>query len=128
MSNKNWKFRDWNGNMTEAQSGNTQYEVPKNVMHTSLSCGIFKFGSVDMDVNKKDNSPINKLTMTPYMYISVNGNEQNKLLEVWPSSSALEKAQPLVEYIGNESGAVLSPLTARRLTTSCSVARCSYSQ
>ena len=109
MSNKNWKFRDWNGNMTEAQSGNTQYEVPKNVMHNPLSCGIFKFGSVDMDVNKKDNSPINKLTMTPYMYISVNGNEQNKLLEVWPSSSALEKAQPLVEYIGNESGAVLSP-------------------
>lgn len=116
MTNKHWKFYLPTGKVLvdtlAEQSGEkfiNQWKIAKYMKENALTPYIFRFGSVDKKAKTTDNSPTSKITMDDYLYISVNGNEIDYEDRHAPTDMLLEKAQPLIEYIGNNSGGVFSP-------------------
>lgn len=116
MQNKNWKFY-YNGttDVDDYLEYNNkryinQWKMPKFVFEHPLTPYIFKFGSVDRQSKATDNSPISKVEMKPYLFVSVNGNEIDEETYQMPNDAAIESAQTMIEYVGNNSGGVFSPV------------------
>ena len=116
MKNINWNFYLPSGktlvDTIAEQNGDryiNQWKIAKYLKEHALTPYIFRLGCVERQVKAKDNSPISKISMSNYMYISVNGSELDGEDTAKPTVTELEDAQPLIEYIGNNSGGVFSP-------------------
>lgn len=117
MINKNWLLHPNNGQGDSTdlyeQDANgvyyNQWKVAKNVYDNRLTPCIFQLGSVERDAKQADNSPIGKVSMTPYFYISVNGNKDDDPLTCEPTSLELENHSPMIEYLGGGAGSTYSP-------------------
>ena len=68
-----------------------------------------RFGVVDKGTNPSDNSPVSVIETKDYLYISVNGNEVDTDEGSEPGSSAIEASMPIVEFVKNTGGVLLSP-------------------
>lgn len=78
---------------------------------------ICKLGSVEKSSSATDNSPTSKIDMNNYLYISINGNENDTENGQGPSETDIYNATHdsngnavgLLEFVGNSTGATLSP-------------------
>lgn len=91
-----------------------QWKVAQGLQQNDLRPGIFRFGSVERNPEATDNAPINKISLSPYLYISVNGNEVHTENGHSPSDSQLQSRyeqtpHQMIEYVGNTSGGSFSP-------------------
>ena len=116
MTNPLWKLNTPEGNtiedLCEQDSAGTyinQWKIPKYLREHSCTPAIIRMGSFDITGGEvKDNSPISKIDMTDYLFISVNGNEDDTENGHNPSDSTLQNASPIIEYTG-KTGGVFSP-------------------
>ena len=76
MLSKNWKVYIDGANTIDTiyqkDSSGVYYRpwyVAKYVFDHALTPGIFKFGKVERTAKAKDNSPVSKIDMTPYLFI-----------------------------------------------------------
>lgn len=116
MKNINWNFYLPSGKTlvdtiveTDGDKYINQWKIAKYLKEHAFTPYIFRLGSVEKKVDLKDNSPISKISMDNYMYISINGNELDGEDTVSPTENEISDAQPLIEYVGNQSGGVYSP-------------------
>lgn len=115
MNNKNWRFYYDGNNLVDTlaeKNGNTyinQWKIPYFLRNHQLVPYIFKFGSVKHKPSATDDKPISKIKMDNYLYISVNGNEFDKEDTHSPTDTTIANSQPMIEYIGNNSGGIYSP-------------------
>lgn len=114
--NKKWQMHPNNGTGditdTYIKSGNTyvkQWEVPRYVYNNRLTPSLFKFGKVERPTSAMDNEPTGKVSMSNYLYISVNGNMLNDNTTSEPTVAELQEHAPMIEYTGGASGAAYSP-------------------
>lgn len=116
MRNVNWNFYLPSGTTlvdtiaeTDGSKYVNQWKIAKYVKEHQLTPYIFRLGYVERKAKANDNSPTSKISMDNYMYISVNGNETDAENTQSPSDTSLSNSQPLIEYVGNNSGGVFSP-------------------
>ena len=116
MNNPNWKcYINGNKTLVEtlAETDGTKYinqwKIAKYLKEHSCVPYIFNLGSVEHNASATDNAPVSRISMTPYLYISVNGNEDDAELTHEPSDNTINQMQPILEYVGNLSGGTLSP-------------------
>ncbi len=114
--NKKWQMHPNNGTGditdTYIKSGNNyvkQWEVPRYVYNNRLTPSLFKFGKVERPTSAMDNEPTGKVSMSNYLYISVNGNMVNDNTTSEPTVTELQEHAPMIEYTGGASGAAYSP-------------------
>ncbi len=116
MTTKNWRFY-YDGvhvvDQLAEKSGSTyinQWKIAKYLKDNPCVPYIFKFGSVEhKNGGSADNSPISKVSMTPYLYISINGNENSAENNHLPSDATIQQHSGMCEFIGNNAGGVFSP-------------------
>lgn len=115
--NSNWSFQTPSGKditsiyHKDAQ-GKYDYmcQIPLYLKQNQCTPSLFKMGSVERKSHKDDNSPqTSKVDMDTYLFISINGNENDTESGHSPSDSTLEACAPLITYIGGNSGGVYSP-------------------
>lgn len=115
MSNPKWKFYTSNGIIDEQfeKEGNeyvNQYKIPKYLKDNQVTTAILRMGNVETKGgNITDNSPISKINTNDYLFISVNGNENDTEANHSPSNATLQARSPIIEYIGDNNGGVFSP-------------------
>ena len=116
MESKNWKMKlldkqpltsiyDKENNLYV-----NQWKIPKYIFDNSLTPCLISMGSVEKGSKATDNSVVNKIDMTNYLVISVNGNEKSNPLQSFPNEGILEHFAGSIEYVGKSSGAVFSPV------------------
>ena len=115
MRNPNWQFHTNNGSgdisdQFEQSNGVyiNQWKIPKYVKDNRLTPAIIKMGSVERKAKVTDDSPIAKVSMSDYLFVSVNGNEVDDNTNSVPTPTELENHAPIIEYIGSNAG-VYSP-------------------
>lgn len=116
MTNPTWKLNTPEGDLVEDlceqdQDGVyiNQWKIPKYLREHSCTPAIIRMGNYEIKGgNITDNSPISKVDMKDYLFISVNGNEDDGENTHSPSDSTLQNAAPIIEYLGN-AGGVFSP-------------------
>ena len=116
MTNPDWKLYTPSGDLVDDLCEQdedgvyiNQWKIPKYLREHSCTPAILRMGNYEIKGGEvKDNSPINKIDMTDYLFISVNGNEDSGENTHYPSDSYLENAAPILEYRGN-AGGIFSP-------------------
>lgn len=115
MRNPNWQFHTNNGSgdisdQFEQSNGVyiNQWKIPKYVKDNRLTPAIIKMGSVERKAKVTDDSPISKVNMSDYLFVSVNGNEIDDNTNSVPTPTELQNHAPIIEYIGGNAG-VYSP-------------------
>ena len=117
MDNNNWKLYLDNGttevNTIYEKDANgvyiNQHKVPRYLLQHQLTPAIFRMGSVERKTQTDDNSPINKIDTKDYLYISVNGNENDINGYQSPTDTTIQNHSGMIEYVGNSSG-LFSPV------------------
>lgn len=115
MTNPNWKLNTDNGvidDLFESDSNGyiNQWKIPKYLKENSCTPALLRMGSVEIKGGAtNDNSPISKVDLKDYLYISINGNETSTENGHLPSDNTLRDKAPLIEYVSNNSGGVFSP-------------------
>lgn len=114
MYNKNWNFITPNGDITDlCEFSNNMYvnqwKLPKYLKDNQLIPCLFKMGSIEKKSDTTDNSPTSKIDMDSYLFISINGNEDDSEENHSPSDQTIQDRSGMIEYIGNSSGGVFSP-------------------
>lgn len=119
--NKNWKFytydkttnerSDVNDLLEQDRYGNyiNQYELTQKIFDNPCSAIMLKFGSEEKNMYVTDNSIQNTMTMTPYLCISINGNQDDTIEGHEPKNDKLSGATPLCEYTSPQAGGNYSP-------------------
>lgn len=123
--NTHWKFY-CNGQNVAAHytAGTNQHTVP-NLLRRNLGAALMAWGKNSKEMDKEDNSPVNKLDMETCLVMSVNGNISTnetgtagsgttypslvKEYKNYPDESDVLSAIPYAEYTGKVSGGVFSP-------------------
>ena len=117
MDNPNWKLYIDNG-QTELKTlyqkdangvYKNQHLIPKYLKEHQLVPAILRMGSVEKKSSVQDNSPINKIDMSDYLYISVNGNEVSTEGSQSPSDTDIYNHKGMIEYTSNTGGLIFSP-------------------
>lgn len=117
MRNPNWLFHRDNGDgdisdIFEQSNGTfiNQWKIPHNLSWDGnrLWSAILNMGSVERDAKVTDNEPIAKVSMTNYLYISINGNGVDDDTNAEPTVTELQSHSPIIEYLGGNGG-VYSP-------------------
>lgn len=116
IHNKKWLMHTNNGtgDITDVytKSGNNyinQWNVAKYVKDNRLTPSLFKFGKIEKDAQNIDNEPKGKVSMSNYLYISVNGNDTDDYNSSLPSITEIQNHSPMIEYISGSSGGTYSP-------------------
>lgn len=117
MDNNNWKLYLDNGTtevstIYEKDTNGVyinQHKVPRYLLQHQLTPAIFRMGSVERKTQTDDNSPINKIDTKDYLYISVNGNENDTENSQSPTNTTIQNHSGMIEYVGNSSG-LFSPV------------------
>ena len=118
INNNKWRFHTSGGtgditSIYEQDSNGiykNQWKVPQYMYNNRLVPSLLKWGSVEKDGRNLDNEPTGKVSMTNYLYIPVNGNNDDTQNGAIPTPLQLEQHSPMIEYIGNNSGATYSPV------------------
>ncbi len=113
MSNSQWKFPikgDTTKDIVETycSKGMYQHVVPDWLGVNAGAC-IMAMGSVKTSTANDDNSPVNKVNMTNYLVMSVNGNEKDSDSETYPQATDIMSHIPYAVYTGNTAGGAFSP-------------------
>ena len=112
MDNAEWTFPDKGKGslMATYGEGNANQERLPNVLSGQPGAAIIAFGKVERKTDGKDNSPVSKVEMTNCLFLSVNGNGEDKDdSKAYPNESSLKGSIPYAEYNGNTTGGVFSP-------------------
>lgn len=116
INNKKWKIHPNNGtgDITDIYTQQDgvyidQWNVAKYVKDNRLTPAMFKMGSVERKTSAMDNAPTGKVSMSNYLYISVNGNMNDSNTDALPNPQQLEDHAPMLEYTGTQSGSTYSP-------------------
>lgn len=116
MKNINWNFYLPSGKTlvdtiveTDGDKYINQWKIAKYLKEHALTPYIFRLGCVERKPKATDNAPTSKISMDNYMFISINGNELDGENTVSPTITQLLISQPLIEYVGSQSGGVFSP-------------------
>lgn len=112
MDNAEWTFPDKGKGslMATYGEGNASQERLPNVLSGQLGAALIAFGKVERKTDGKDNSPVSKVEMTNCLFLSVNGNGEDKDdSKAYPNESSLKGSIPYAEYNGNTTGGVFSP-------------------
>ena len=88
---------------------NTNQQSLPNLMHTKPCAAIVSFGKVETKADKKDNSPVSKISMTNYLVVSVNGNGSDDQQGTYPTEDSLKASIPCAVYNGSTGGGIYSP-------------------
>lgn len=113
----NWSFqtpdkKDITSIYSTDSNGKYDYmcQIPLYLKNHQCTPCIFKMGSVERKAQKSDNSPqTSKVDMDTYLFISVNGNENDTESGHSPSDETLQACSPIITYVGGNSGGVYSP-------------------
>lgn len=113
MRNRQWTFPMGEHEATDildffCNDGTWQNKLP-DWLGGNLGACIMAVGSVKKHTANSDNSPISKVSMTNYLVVTVNGNENNDESKTYPSSAEIQKHMPCAVYNGNSAGGVFSP-------------------
>lgn len=115
MFNTKWKFHIANGqgDLTDIYEKNGEtainaYKVAKYVKDHTHTAGIFAIGSNKTDAAISDDAPKGKLSLSNFMIISINGNN-DITNNPYPTATELQANTPLIEYVGDSGGLTLSP-------------------
>lgn len=112
MDNAEWTFPDRGKGslMATYGEGNASQERLPNVLSGQPGAALIAFGKVERKTDGKDNSPVSKVEMTNCLFLSVNGNGEDKDDgKAYPNESSLKGSIPYAEYNGNTTGGVFSP-------------------
>ena len=116
LESKNWKLYTSNGEqktLYEQDSNGVyykQYKISERLKQNYIEPAILSMGSVERQAGLvTDDSPITKLSMSNYIYISLNGNESRDESTYMPNDSIIQSRSPIAEYLGANSGGVFSP-------------------
>ena len=119
--NKNWKFYTYDRTTNERTNVNdllqqddegnyiNQYELTQKIYNNPCSAIMMKFGSDEKDMYVTDNSVPNAMEMTPYLCITINGNQDDTIAGHQPDEAKLSGATPLCEYTSPQAGGNFSP-------------------
>lgn len=116
MNNPNWKCYYDGENLVDtlAESDGTRYinqwKIARYLKQHQCVPYIFNLGCVEHNASATDNSPVSKISMSPYLYISINGNEIDEENSQSPSDTTIHNHQPMLEYVANNSGGSFSPV------------------
>lgn len=110
--NTDWLFGAKNGDFADSCETKTNQQLLPNKLRSGMGAAIISFGSVEIKVNKEDNSPTSKVDMSDYLVISVNGNGDDGETTSYPQPSDIENVIPVAVYNGNKSGGTYSPSDA----------------
>lgn len=88
---------------------NADQQALPNLMHTKPCAAIVSFGKVETKADKKDNSPVSKISMTNYLAVSVNGNGSDDLQGTYPTEDSLRASIPCAVYNCSTGGGIYSP-------------------
>lgn len=105
---RSWQFggEGWMSGLTE---GKRYQECLPNAMAEGIHAALVAFGKVEQKEDKKDNSLVNRIDMTRYLAVSVNGNGDDTENGSYPQGSDLLAASPVATYTGRLTGGVYSP-------------------
>lgn len=117
MQNPNWKMNIGSGltidDLCEQDEDGTyinQWKIPQYLRLNSCTPAIMRLGNYEKKGGEiTDNSLINKIDMTDYLCISINGNETSNEQTHYPSDELLRDKAPIIEYVGSNGGALYSP-------------------
>lgn len=112
MNNPAWSFPEpgTGVNLLDKYTGdNTSQERLPNLLAEKQAAAILSLGSVRTSADKKDNSPVSKMEMKPYLVVSVNGNGDDTEAGAYPTEATLSDNAPRAVYTGNTTGGVFSP-------------------
>lgn len=107
----NWKLKNADKMYTKNEQGEyiEQQNTATYLKVHSLTPAMFRIGSIKKAEDKEDNKLISKIPTTDYLYISINGNENDTVEGHFPSDKFLRDNAGIIEYTG-KSGGVFSPV------------------
>lgn len=116
MLNSNWKFNISSSSLIQdiypkKSTGDyyKQWYVGKYLGANNITSSIFSMGNVDYKKGiGSDDSP-GKIDMSNYLYISLNGNEDDSENGHVPTDAQIQSHSPLIEYTGQNQAISLSP-------------------
>jgi hypothetical protein len=112
MDNPEWTFTDkGTGSLIEqyAQGNKNQERLP-GVLAQQPGAAIIAFGKVERKTDGKDNAPVSRVEMTNCLFLSVNGNGEDKdESKAYPNETSIKASAPYAVYNGNTTGGVFSP-------------------
>ena len=116
LESKNWKLYTSNGEqktLYEQDSNGVyknQYKISERLKQNYIEPAILSMGCIEKQAGLvTDDSPITKLSMSNYLFISLNGNESRDESTYMPNDSTIQSRSPIAEYLGANSGGVFSP-------------------
>lgn len=118
MYNTNWKLNTSTGDINDLvefdNSGHAinAYKLPLYANQNTCTPLIMKCANYEKK-NTKDNSLMGELSYTPYLFISILGNDVDSSTNDFPGSTelqAINERGPIIEYLSNQSGGVFSPV------------------
>lgn len=90
---------------------NKHQEGLPDVLSTQIGAGLLSFGKAEMtgEKSRTDNSPTEKVSMTNYLVVGVNGNGEDEEAKAYPNEEALKAAIPVAVYTGKAAGGAFMP-------------------
>lgn len=111
MDSSKWKMYGANKTLTsDLFKDKEQWEIAQYIKKNRLTPAILSFGNVQNNYNANDNSLVSKIDMDNYLYISINGNENDTEEGHQPSDSELQSHIGMMEYNGDNNSAIYSPI------------------
>lgn len=108
----NWKLKDSDKIYSKNKQGEyiEQQNTARYLKEHSLTPAMFRIGSIKKQENATDNRLVSKIPMSDYLYISINGNEDDTVEGHFPSDKYLKDNAGIIEYTGKSSAGVFSPV------------------
>lgn len=118
MYNVNWKLNTSTGDINDLVEFDSNgvainpYKLPLYVNQNPLTPLIMKCGSFEKK-QPTDDSPDPPIDMSPYLFISLRGNDVDSNTDDFPGNTELEALHnrgPMMEYTSKQSGGTFSPV------------------
>jgi len=108
----NWKLKNADKMYSKNEQGEyiEQQNTARYLKENSLTPAMFRIGNIKKQENATDNRIVSKIPMSDYLYISINGNEDDSKEGHFPSDKYLKDNAGIIEYTGKSSGGVFSPV------------------
>ena len=112
MHHPHWKLKDADKMYSKNEQGEyiEQQKTATYLKEHSLTPAMFRLGNIKKQENATDNRIVSKIPMSDYLYISINGNEDDTEAGHFPSDKYLKDNAGIIEYTGKSSGGVFSPV------------------
>lgn len=74
LKSNSWTFNT--DSYVDSLNGKNQWKIPQLLNDTPYKCALMNVGSIQFEGKYDDNAPISTVDMSPYLYISINGQAQ----------------------------------------------------